>query len=108
MQANNSSIDNCLTLAGYVTSTVKRSLSPAGIAHYSFYLEHRSSRIEANLQRQVWCKIKVVLAGNQFSLIAQQIMVGVKVQVTGFIHLHKSYNGLDQLVLHTEQIEFID
>lgn len=108
MQANNSSIENSLILTGIVASTVKQSLSPLGIANYSFYLEHRSSRMEANLQRQVWCKIKVVLAGNQFSFIAQQIMVGVKVQVKGFIHSHKSYNGLDQLVLHTEQIEFID
>lgn len=108
MQASNSSIDNCLILTGSVSSNVKQSLSPAGIANYSFYLEHRSMRIEANLQRQVWCKIKVILAGNQFSLIAQQIMVGAKIRVKGFIHTHRSYNGLDQLVLHTEQIEFID
>lgn len=108
MQASKSSIDNRLTLTGNVASVVKQSLSPAGIAHYRFYLEHRSSRIEANLQRQVWCKIQVVLAGNQFSLIAQQIMVGAKVRVEGFIHTHKGYNGIDQLVLHTEQIEFID
>lgn len=108
MQANNSSIDNSLTLAGNVASAVKQSLSPAGIANYRFYLEHRSTRIEANLQRQVWSKIQVVLAGNQFSLIAQQIMVGAKIRVNGFIHTHKAYNGLDQLVLHAEQIEFID
>lgn len=108
MQANNSSIDNGLTLSGRVASTVKQSLSPAGIANYSFYLEHRSNRVEANLQRQVWCKIKVVLAGNQFSLITQQIMVGATVRIRGFLHTHKGYNGLDQLVLHTEQIEFID
>lgn len=108
MQANNSSIDNCLMLSGTVASVIKRSLSPAGVANYSFYLEHRSSRIEAGLQRQVWCKIKVVLAGNQFSLIAQQIMVGAKVKVNGFIHTHNGYNGVNQLVLHTEQIEFID
>lgn len=108
MQASNSSIDNRLILAGKVASSIKQSLSPAGIANYSFYLEHRSMRIEANLQRQVWSKIKVVLAGNQFSLIAQQIMVGATIRVTGFIHTHKAYNGVDQLVLHTEQIEFID
>lgn len=108
MQASNSSIDNGLTLTGNVASVVKQSLSPAGIANYSFYLEHRSTRVEANFQRQVWCKIKVVLAGNQFSLITQQIKVGVKVRISGFLQMHKSYNGLDQLVLHTEKIEFID
>lgn len=108
MQANKSPIDNCLILSGNVASGVKQSLSPAGIAHYRFYLEHRSSRIEANLQRQVWCKIQVVLAGNQFSFIAQQIMVGAKVKVAGFLHTHRGYNDIDQLVLHAEQIEFID
>lgn len=108
MQANNSSIDNSLTLSGTIASMVKQSLSPAGIAHYSFYLEHRSSRIEAGFQRQVWCKLQVSLAGNQFSLIAQQIMVGVKIRVKGFLHTHRNYNGLDQIVLHAEQIEFID
>lgn len=108
MQANNSSIDNCLILTGVVATSVKQSLSPAGIANGSFYLEHRSMKVEANLQRQAWCKIKVVLAGNQFSLITQQILVGAKVRVKGFIHSHKGYNNLSQLVLHAEQLEFID
>lgn len=108
MQASNSSIDNSLTFTGNVVSVVKQSRSPAGINHYRFYLEHRSTRIEAGFQRQVWCKLSVSLAGNQFSLIAQQIMVGVKVRVKGFLHTHRNYNGLDQIVLHAEQIEFID
>lgn len=108
MQANNSPIDNSLTFTGNVVSVVKQSQSPAGIVHYRFYLEHRSTRIEAGFKRQVWCKLQVSLAGNQFSLIAQQIMVGVKIRVKGFLHTHRNYSGLDQIVLHAEQIEFID
>lgn len=108
MQTSNSSIENCLILVGNVASRIKHHLSPVGIPNYSFYLEHRSKQKEANLERQAWCKIQVVLAGDQFSLIAQQIMVGAKVRVKGFIHAHKDFNGLHQLVLHTEQIEFID
>lgn len=95
-------------LSGIIATSLKQSLSPAGIPTYSFYLEHRSIQREVNLSRQAWCKIKVVLAGNQFSYLTQHIMVGVKVQVKGFIHTHKDFNGLNQLVLHTEQIEFID
>lgn len=97
-----------MTLVGTVASTLKQSQSPFGISNLSFWLEHRSSRYEANLARQVWCKIQVVLNGNQFSYIAQQIQLGAKVKVSGFIHSHKDYNGTNQLVLHTEQIEFID
>ncbi|OOH87676.1 primosomal replication protein N [Pasteurellaceae bacterium 15-036681] len=108
MQASNSSIDNCLILSGNVATAIKQSQSPIGIPSYSFYLEHRSSQTEVGLNRQAWCKIQVVLNGNQFSLIAQQIIVGAKVRVKGFIHTHKDFNGLNQLVLHTEQIEFID
>ncbi|MDP8034216.1 primosomal replication protein N [Pasteurella atlantica] len=101
-------VENCLTLTGNVVTGVKQNLSPAKIPTYSFYLEHRSNRTEVNLQRQVWCKIKVVLAGEQFSTQTKHITVGCKVRIKGFIHTHKDYNGLNQLVLHTEQIEFID
>ncbi|WP_165888303.1 primosomal replication protein N [Mannheimia granulomatis] len=106
--ASNSPIDNCLILSGRVVSLVKQSLSPLGIPNYSFWLEHRSSQIEVNLERQAWCKIQVVLSGNQFSYLTQQIKLGERVRIKGFIHTHKDYNGLNQLVLHTEQIEFID
>lgn len=107
-QANNSPIDNCLILSGSVATTVKHSQSPLGLSTYSFYLEHRSKHVEANLERQAWCKIQVVLSGNQFSYITQQIKLGSKVRIQGFIHTHKDYYGLSQLVLHAEQIEFID
>ncbi|MDD0824561.1 primosomal replication protein N [Mannheimia sp. AT1] len=107
-QASNSPVDNCLTLSGTVSTLVKQSRSPLGIPTYSFWLEHRSTQTEVNLERQAWCKIQVILAGNQFSYLTQQIKLGEKVRVQGFIHTHKDYNGLNQLVLHTEQIEFID
>lgn len=106
--ASNSPIDNCLTLNGNVSTLVKQSRSPLGIPTYSFWLEHRSTQIEVDLERQAWCKIQVILAGDQFSYLTQQIKLGDKVRVKGFIHTHKDYNGLNQLVLHTEQIEFID
>ncbi len=91
-----------------MVTAIRQSLSPIGIPTYSFYLEHRSTQKEVNLARQAWCKIQVVLAGNQFSLITQQMQIGGIVRVKGFIHTHKDYNGLNQLVLHAEQIEFID
>lgn len=107
-QANNSPIDNCLILSGRISTRVKQSLSPLGIPNYSFWLEHRSNQVEVNLERQAWCKIQVILAGNQFSYLTQQIKLGERVRIKGFIHTHKDFNGLNQLVLHTEQIEFID
>ena len=101
-------IENRLSLTGEVVSLVKQKQSPLGIPNYLFWLEHRSTQTEVNLERQAWCKIQVVLNGNQFSLITQQIKLGSKVCVQGFLNTHKDYTGNSQLVLHTEHIEFID
>ncbi len=101
-------IDNRLILSGEVCSVIKQSQSPLGIPSFKFWLEHRSKQKEAGLERQAWCKIQVVLNGNQFSFITQQIQLGSRVKVEGFLHTHKDFNGLNQLVLHTENIEFID
>lgn len=108
MLASNSCVDNRLILCGKVSTTLKRSLSPAGIPTYYFWLEHRSKQIESGYERQAWCKIQVILSGNQFTAKTQNITVGCSVKVIGFIHTHQSTNGINQLVLHTEQIEFID
>ncbi|AWI50082.1 MULTISPECIES: primosomal replication protein N [Actinobacillus] len=101
-------IENRLKLTGQIVSALKQNRSPLGILNSSFWLEHQSKQIEAGLERRVWCKIQVVLNGNQFSLITQQINLGKQVSVEGFLHSHKDYNGLNQLVLHAERIEFID
>ena len=50
----------------------------------------------------------IILSGNQLIEKTQSITVGEKLLVVGFITTHKSVNGLNQLVLHAEQIEFID
>jgi len=59
-------IENRLSLTGEVVSLVKQKQSPLGIPNYRFWLEHRSTQTEVNLERQAWCKIQVVLNGNQF------------------------------------------
>ena len=64
-------IENRLILSGTVCSVVKQSQSPLGIPSYKFWIEHRSTQIEVNLERQAWCKIQVILNGNQYSLITQ-------------------------------------
>ena len=48
------------------------------------------------------------VSGNQLIEKTQSITVGSKLLVVGFITSHKTSNGLTQLVLHAEQIEFID
>ncbi|MCK3658460.1 primosomal replication protein N [Pasteurellaceae bacterium Pebbles2] len=108
MLRSNLSIDNRLSLIGLVAESPKRTKSPNGIEHCRFWLEHRSEQKEAGLSRQAWCKMPIQLSGNQFSHITQSITVGKQLLVVGFISSHKQANGLSQLVLHAEQIEFID
>ncbi len=108
MLKSNLKIDNRFSLIGQVTDAPKRTKSPNGIEHCRIWLEHRSEQTEAGFSRQAWCKIPVQISGNQLIQKTQSITVGSKLLVAGFISTHKTANGLSQLVLHAEQIEFID
>ena len=105
MLKSNSKLDNRFSLIGTVCQLPKRSKSPNGIAHG---LEHRSEQVESGLSRQAWLKMPVQVSGNQLIEKTQSITVGSKLLMVGFITSHKTSNGLTQLVLHAEQIEFID
>lgn len=108
MLKSNSKLDNRFSLIGTVCQLPKRSKSPNGIAHCQFWLEHRSEQVESGLSRQAWLKMPVQVSGNQLIEKTQSITVGSKILVVGFITSHKTRSGLCQLVLHAEQIEFID
>ena len=108
MLKSNLNIDNRLSIIGVVANNPKRRKSPNGIEHCQFLLEHRSTKQEANLTRQAWCKIPIQISGNQLVEKTQSITVGTQLLIVGFITSHKTNNGLHQLVLHAEQIEFID
>ncbi|GJH42263.1 primosomal replication protein N [Pasteurella canis] len=108
MLKSNLKIDNRFSLIGQVASQLKRIKSPNGIEHCQFLLEHRSIQQEAGLSRQAWCKMLIQVSGNQLIEKTQSITVGSQLLVVGFVSSHKTVNGLSQLVLHAEQIEFID
>ena len=108
MLKSNLNIENRLSIIGIVTGNLRRRKSPNGIEHCQFLLEHRSNQVEANLSRQAWCKIPVQVSGNQLVEKTQGITVGSKVLILGFLTTHQLNNGSTQLVLHAEQIEFID
>ncbi|PJG82843.1 primosomal replication protein N [Caviibacterium pharyngocola] len=107
MLKSNLNINNRLSLIGQVADFPKRYTSPSGIGHCRFSLEHRSEQMEAGLPRQAWCKMAIQVSGELIA-ITQSITVGRQLLVVGFITSHKTANGLSQLVLHAEQIEFID
>ncbi|TKI08564.1 primosomal replication protein N [Martelella alba] len=99
---------NRLMLSGTVCGTLMRKVSPSGIPHCQFVLEHRSQQQEAGFPRLAWCRIPVVVSGKQSQEITRSITVGTQLIIQGFLCCHQSRNGLTKMVLHAEQIELID
>ncbi|WP_091120007.1 primosomal replication protein N [Gilliamella intestini] len=96
--------NNRLTLSGIVIKTPIRKISPSGISHCQFYLEHVSEQIEAELARQAWCVMPVIVSGqHELSYIKK----GSNVLVSGFISTHTKRNKTSQLVLHADQIKLL-
>ncbi|WNC68151.1 primosomal replication protein N [Thalassotalea nanhaiensis] len=99
--------ENCLTLVGSVVKAPDVSISPAGIAHIKFSLEHRSMQMEDGLNRQVFVRMQVVATGQWSQKISRELIAGSNVRVNGFINRHETRNGNPILVLHASQIEMI-
>ena len=93
-----------MSLSGQMTRS-RRFDSPAGIAHVMLMLEHKSQRFEAEMLRNVYCQIQVVLSGERFNNVTEQLKIGVAIQVDGFIAQQQSRNGQSRLVLHAENVE---
>nr|WP_128176210.1 MULTISPECIES: primosomal replication protein N [Erwiniaceae] len=96
---------NRLRLSGTVCKAPVRKVSPSGIPHCQFVLEHRSQQEEAGFNRQAWCRMPIIISGAAHQVITQSITVGTQLTVEGFISCHQGRNGLSKIVLHAEQIE---
>ncbi|BBG60325.1 primosomal replication protein N [Providencia rustigianii] len=97
-----------MVLTGTVCKALTRKVSPSGIPHCQFVLEHRSQQQEAGLSRQAWCRMPVIASGQALETHTHSITVGSLITVTGFISTHQGRNGVSKLVLHAEQIDLID
>ncbi|UIV46589.1 primosomal replication protein N [Escherichia coli] len=98
---------NRLVLSGTVCRTPLRKVSPSGIPHCQFVLEHRSVQEEAGFTAGM-VQMPVIVSGHENQAITHSITVGSRITVQGFISCHKAKNGLSKMVLHAEQIELID
>lgn len=97
--------NNRLILSGRVLKTPVRKVSPSGVLHCQFYLEHHSEQIEAELARKAWCVMAVIISGQQE--LSYSIKKGSNVMVSGFISNHTKRNQTSQLVLHADQIKLL-
>nr|WP_283106495.1 primosomal replication protein N [Shewanella submarina] len=93
-----------MVLSGHILRS-RQFDSPAGIAHCVLTIEHRSQRFEADMLRNVYCQIQVVLSGDRFKGVTDKLKAGVEVEVEGFIALQQSRNGQNRLIVHAENVE---
>lgn len=96
--------DNHIRLFGTVKRT-KSMQSPAGIPHWIATLEHKSQRYEAELLRNVYLQIQVIMSGAQFAPTAEKLKAGMEMSVEGFIAMQTSRSGQNRMVLHAEQVD---
>ncbi|ODP98254.1 MULTISPECIES: primosomal replication protein N [Salinivibrio] len=95
---------NRLELAGVISKGPVRRQSPAGIPHCHFVLEHRSTQVEADLPRQVFCRLSVVASGQVSTQQTQHLALGSHIKVSGFLAYQTSRQGEGKLVLHADNI----
>lgn len=99
--------ENCLVITGELTRAPRYRTSPGGIEHCQFWLAHRSSQLEAGLNRQAYCQIGVVASGKEFRQELLPLSMGSQVRVQGFLQTQKARNGESKLILHAQQIELL-
>jgi primosomal replication protein N len=102
------SLDNCLVIAGHTVGPSRTRYSPAGLPIAYFTLEHHSWQSEADIPREVRCRIQVLAGGKTLAPAAEKLKPGSWVRVRGFISRANNRQGEARLVLHAEQIKALE
>lgn len=96
---------NQLIIRGILVKEPRLTRSPAGIAHLSLVIEHRSIQQEAGLTRQCYARIQAVVSGDGADFWSTKLILGSEIEVRGFIQRHENANGIARLVLHAQNIK---
>jgi len=96
---------NRIELIGSLIERLAPRYTPAGVPVTECRIRHESEQMEAGSMRRVECEIPAVGLGDPAKWL-QAASVGSAVKVTGFLAA-KSRNS-KQLVLHIEQLEFLE
>ena len=99
--------ENFLCLSGVVTEKPTFKVSPSGVEHCHFTIEHRSVQKEVELPRNAYCYMPVVTSGNLAVQLKNTLSKGMQLKISGFITFQKSANNIGKLVLHAQYIEQI-
>lgn len=97
---------NTITLSGIILEVSDVRITPAGIPHRRFLLEHRSRQVEANHPREVFCRLPVELRGEAVRMAQPLLQVGERVVVAGFIdRFGYKDEAASRFVLHAQTVK---
>ncbi len=89
---------NQVTISGKIVKIYPVRETPSGTSVVTFVIQHNSRQIEAEVSREVKCRLFCILVGNiEFKISNTQDNL---VQVTGFL----SQNAKSEIVLHVKEI----
>lgn len=94
---------NSLQISGILEKQYPPRVSPAGVAHQDFLLQHRSRQREAGSAREARLVLTVHCAGELVQQL-QALQLGDRVLVTGFLAL-ASYRDTEKVVLHAQTLD---
>lgn len=96
---------NQLQLHGQIVSPLQVRHSPAGIQHAEFWFSHQSTQYEGSLQRQAYCKIRTVVAGDLLQQYMPQLQENAYLRLMGFLHQRQLRSGAQEMVFYVQLIE---
>lgn len=98
-------LENRVSISGLLAKVYDTRYSPAGIPITRFILEHQSAQSEAGLNRKIYCKVLIIVAGNTMHENLNRLNVGDQILVEGYLN-QVSYQGQNpKLCVNAEAIK---
>ena len=76
---------NEVVVSGVVHKLYEVRHTPAGIPITRFVLEHQSEQSEADLKRNIWCRVFIIASGKKLRRVVKNLEVGNEITVEGYL-----------------------
>lgn len=95
---------NLTTICGKLARLNHIRYTPAGIEVIEFEIDHNSTQVEANIQRQIICVIPAIAMAHIAKTVSS-LKLETTVKLSGFLSRKNKMSS--QLVLHVSQLDII-
>lgn len=101
-------MENEITIEGIICVEPKLNITPSGIPHRHWTIQHQSERYEVGLRRKVWLRLAVIVSGQELVEQTKSYTIGQAVRCTGFISSLKGRKGDTSVILHAQKVEVVE